>query len=86
MKIEPLAIPEVLLITPPRFADARGFFSETWVQSKLEAQGFSQRFVQDNHSYSAGYRHHSGAALPGGSEHTGKIGAGCAWLGLGCRR
>ena len=54
MKIEPLAIPEVILITPPRFTDARGFFSETWVESKLEAQGFSQRFVQDNHSYSSG--------------------------------
>jgi dTDP-4-dehydrorhamnose 3,5-epimerase len=54
MKIEPLAIPEVMLITPPRFTDARGFFSETWVESKLEALGFSQRFVQDNHSYSRG--------------------------------
>jgi dTDP-4-dehydrorhamnose 3,5-epimerase len=54
MKIEPLAIAEVLLITPPRFTDSRGFFSETWVQSKLQAQGFSQASVQDNHSYSSG--------------------------------
>jgi dTDP-4-dehydrorhamnose 3,5-epimerase len=54
MKIQPLAIPEVLLITPPRFTDRRGFFSETWVKSKLEALGFSERFVQDNHSYSSG--------------------------------
>jgi dTDP-4-dehydrorhamnose 3,5-epimerase len=52
MKIEPLAIPEVLLITPPRFTDPRGFFSETWVASKLAANGFSQQFVQDNHSLS----------------------------------
>ncbi len=52
MKIEPLTIPEVLLITPPRFTDSRGFFSETWVESKLAANGFSHRFVQDNHSLS----------------------------------
>jgi dTDP-4-dehydrorhamnose 3,5-epimerase len=52
IKIEPLAIPEVLVITPPRFADARGFFSETWVYTKLAAAGFSQHFVQDNHSLS----------------------------------
>jgi dTDP-4-dehydrorhamnose 3,5-epimerase len=52
MKIEPLAIPEVLLITPPRFADARGFFSETWSSNKLAANGFSQYFVQDNQSLS----------------------------------
>ena len=30
MKVERLAIPDVLLLTPPRFGDARGFFSETW--------------------------------------------------------
>lgn len=53
MKIEPLAIPEVLLITPPRFGDARGFFSETWNSSKLAANGFTEHFVQDNHSFSA---------------------------------
>ena len=52
MQIEPLAIPEVLLMTPPRFADARGFFSETWSASKLAANGFSQHFVQDNQSLS----------------------------------
>jgi dTDP-4-dehydrorhamnose 3,5-epimerase len=52
MKIQKLAIPEVLLITPTRFTDPRGFFSETWVESKLAANGFSQRFVQDNHSLS----------------------------------
>jgi dTDP-4-dehydrorhamnose 3,5-epimerase len=52
MKIQPLAIADVLLITPPRYSDPRGFFSETWVESKLAANGFSQRFVQDNHSLS----------------------------------
>jgi dTDP-4-dehydrorhamnose 3,5-epimerase len=53
MKVEKLAIPEVLLITPPRFGDARGFFSETYNERKLrEATGIDQPFVQDNHSLS----------------------------------
>jgi len=52
MKIEPLNIPDVLLITPPKFGDARGFFSETWNEAKLAAQGFHERFVQDNQSLS----------------------------------
>ena len=30
MKFERTAIPEVVLFTPARFGDARGFFSETW--------------------------------------------------------
>jgi dTDP-4-dehydrorhamnose 3,5-epimerase len=53
MQIEQLAIPEVLLITPAKFGDSRGFFSETWTASKLAAHGFTAAFVQDNHSYSA---------------------------------
>ncbi|WP_297367127.1 dTDP-4-dehydrorhamnose 3,5-epimerase [Acidocella sp.] len=53
MTIQPLQIPEVKLITPPKFADSRGFFSETWSAAKLRAQGFDEHFVQDNHSYSA---------------------------------
>jgi dTDP-4-dehydrorhamnose 3,5-epimerase len=53
MKIEKLNIPEVLLITPPKFGDSRGFFSETWSAAKLAAQGFTEHFVQDNQSLSA---------------------------------
>jgi len=53
MQITPLNIPEVLLITPPKFGDSRGFFSETWSAAKLKALGFDQHFVQDNHSFSA---------------------------------
>jgi len=52
MKIEPLNIPEVLLISPPKFADSRGFFSETWSSAKLAPLGFNESFVQDNHSLS----------------------------------
>jgi dTDP-4-dehydrorhamnose 3,5-epimerase len=52
MKIELLSIPDVKLITPQKFADSRGFFSETWSAAKLQAQGFNENFVQDNHSVS----------------------------------
>ena len=30
MQVERLAIPEVVLVTPRRFSDSRGFFAETW--------------------------------------------------------
>jgi dTDP-4-dehydrorhamnose 3,5-epimerase len=50
MKIKPLEIPEVLLITPQRHGDERGWFSETFRQSALEEAGFTGgAFVQDNH-------------------------------------
>ncbi len=52
MKVERLAIPDVLLITPPRFADSRGFFSETWNRAKLAAAGLNVEFIQDNQSRS----------------------------------
>ncbi|WP_048858343.1 dTDP-4-dehydrorhamnose 3,5-epimerase family protein, partial [Acidiphilium multivorum] len=44
--IETLVLPDVKLITPPRFADSRGWFSETWNQAKLAALGFTETFVQ----------------------------------------
>lgn len=53
MKLTPQAIPDVLLLEPRKFGDARGFFSEVWKESALAAQGFAARFVQDNHSFSA---------------------------------
>ena len=52
MIIEPLDIPAVLRITPAKFGDSRGFFSETWSSAKLAAQGFTAQFVQDNQSLS----------------------------------
>jgi dTDP-4-dehydrorhamnose 3,5-epimerase len=53
MNVETLAIPEVMLITPPRFGDSRGFFSETFNAKKLRAAtGIDGVFVQDNHSLS----------------------------------
>ncbi|MBV8615892.1 MAG: dTDP-4-dehydrorhamnose 3,5-epimerase [Acetobacteraceae bacterium] len=53
MNVERLAIPEVVLLTPPRFADQRGFFSETWSQRRYAALGVPGPFVQDNHSLSS---------------------------------
>jgi dTDP-4-dehydrorhamnose 3,5-epimerase len=52
MKVETLAIPEVKLITPPRFNDPRGFFSETWSYLRFADAGIPGPFVQDNHAVS----------------------------------
>ena len=53
MLIEPTALPDVLILTPARFGDVRGWFSETWNGPKLAALGVHLDFVQDNHSISA---------------------------------
>ena len=53
MDVQPLAIPEVKIITPRRFADDRGFFSETYNARAYSAAGIDVEFIQDNHSYSA---------------------------------
>jgi len=53
MNVEPTAIPDVLLITPSRFTDDRGFFSETWNEPRFVAAGITGPFMQDNHAKSA---------------------------------
>jgi dTDP-4-dehydrorhamnose 3,5-epimerase len=53
MKATPTAIPDVLVIEPAVFGDARGFFFESWNQRAFDAAvGREVRFVQDNHSAS----------------------------------
>ena len=52
MEFEPTRLPEVLLIKPRVFEDARGYFFETWQQDEFAAAGLTARFVQDNHSHS----------------------------------
>jgi len=52
VKVERLAIPDVLLIEPPRHQDPRGFFSETWSAARFAEHGIGPAFVQDNHSLS----------------------------------
>ena len=53
MKATRLAIPDVVLIEPKVFGDARGFFFESFNQKAFnEATGTNHAFVQDNHSRS----------------------------------
>jgi dTDP-4-dehydrorhamnose 3,5-epimerase len=53
LKAIPTAIPEVLVIEPAVFGDARGFFFESWNQRAFSALvGRRIDFVQDNHSAS----------------------------------
>ncbi|PWE29946.1 dTDP-4-dehydrorhamnose 3,5-epimerase [Maritimibacter sp. 55A14] len=53
MQIEETSLPGVKILTPARFGDARGFFSESWNRRTLAAHGIGTEFVQDNHSLSA---------------------------------
>ena len=53
MEFEPTDIPDVVLIRPKIFGDARGYFLESWEERKFAAAGIDARFVQDNHSHSA---------------------------------
>ena len=49
MQVEKLTISELLLVTPKKHGDARGFFSETFRADILAAHGVGASFVQDNH-------------------------------------
>lgn len=54
MKATPTTIPDVLVIEPKVFGDARGFFFESFNQRAFnKATGLNETFVQDNHSRSA---------------------------------
>jgi dTDP-4-dehydrorhamnose 3,5-epimerase len=46
-------LPEVLIIEPKVFGDSRGYFFETWQQSRYEEIGITENFVQDNVSFSS---------------------------------
>ena len=53
MKATPTALPEVMVLEPRVFGDARGFFYESFNQRVFdEATGTKVQFVQDNHSRS----------------------------------
>ena len=52
MKFTPTAIPDVIVVEPKVFGDARGFFMESWNERVFSAAGITARFVQDNHSRS----------------------------------
>ncbi len=54
MQAIPTSLPDVLIIEPKVFGDARGFFYESYNQKRFEQLvGRSVDFVQDNHSRSA---------------------------------
>lgn len=52
MKFVTTDIPGLVVIEPNVFADARGFFMETWQEQVFRDHGLDARFVQDNHSRS----------------------------------
>jgi dTDP-4-dehydrorhamnose 3,5-epimerase len=51
MRVVPTAIPDVLLIESPVYADARGSFTEIFEVSRFAAAGLPTRFVFDSHSH-----------------------------------
>ncbi|RIY03206.1 dTDP-4-dehydrorhamnose 3,5-epimerase [Aureimonas flava] len=53
LEVRKLDIPEVLEITPRRFGDDRGFFSETFNRMRLAENDVAVDWMQDNQSYSA---------------------------------
>jgi dTDP-4-dehydrorhamnose 3,5-epimerase len=52
MKVTRLAIPDVCLIEPQVFGDARGFFLETWRDESFRRDVADVSFAQDNQSRS----------------------------------
>lgn len=52
MRIEPTRLSGLLILTPRRFGDARGYFSEVYNRETLRGHGIRAEFVQDNHSLS----------------------------------
>mgnify|MGYP001814584252 FL=1 len=53
MKVERAGIPDVLIIEPSVFGDARGFFMESYSRDRYAEAGLPSEFVQDNVSLSA---------------------------------
>lgn len=52
MQVSKTPIAGLLVLQPHRFADARGWFSETWNRETLHSHGIDINFVQDNQSMS----------------------------------
>ncbi|MEP1994423.1 MAG: dTDP-4-dehydrorhamnose 3,5-epimerase family protein, partial [Ascidiaceihabitans sp.] len=53
LTVEHTPLDGVLILTPARFGDVRGFFSESWNRATMRDAGLDLEFVQDNHSLSA---------------------------------
>lgn len=52
MQIDELSLPGACILTPKRFGDERGFFSETYNRVAFDEVAPGIEFVQDNHSMS----------------------------------
>ena len=52
MQVKTLTIPDVKLVTPKTFGDARGVFAEVYSQRAFAAAGLNSNFIQDNQSRS----------------------------------
>lgn len=52
MQVDQTALPGCLILTPRRFGDDRGWFSEVYSKRALADAGITCDFVQDNHSLS----------------------------------
>jgi len=53
MQVRQTGLAGLMLIEPKCFRDERGFFLETFQQSRYRAAGIVDKFVQDNHSRSS---------------------------------
>ncbi len=53
MNVIQTALPDVLILEPQVFGDARGFFLESYNRRRFAELGLPTEFVQDNHSRSA---------------------------------
>ena len=53
MQVRPLGLDGVVEVSPRKFGDDRGFFSETYNAKSFAEAGIDLNFIQDNHSYSA---------------------------------
>jgi len=52
MQIDQTNLSGVVVLTPARHGDNRGFFSESWNKTRMADAGITTEFVQDNHSMS----------------------------------
>ena len=52
MNVIETKLPGVIILEPDVFKDDRGFFLETWNQSRYEKAGIRETFVQDNAAFS----------------------------------
>ncbi len=52
LSVETTPLADLVVVTPRRFRDGRGFFAESWNARTFARAGITTEFVQDNHSFS----------------------------------